>query len=118
MTTKTQKMKWTKKEDNIVLSYVKSYPNNLRAAFEEASKEIDRSPMSISVRYYKNIKDNNLAISVVSNTGVATLHNQKNARRDLKSNLSEDDIFEITMSNLVKMNRTYKKKAIELLMNL
>lgn len=118
MTTKTQKIKWTKREDNIVLSYVKSYPNNLRAAFEEASKDIDRSVQSISVRYYKYIKNDNLAISVVSNTGVATLHNQKNARRDLKSNLSEDDIFEITMSNLVKMNRIYKKKAIELLMNL
>lgn len=118
MTTKTQKIKWTKKEDNIVLSYVKNYPNNLRAAFEEASKDIDRSPLSISVRYYKILKNENLAISVVSNTGVATLHNQKNARRDLKSNLSEEDIFEISMSNLVKMNRIYKKKAIELLMNL
>jgi len=118
MTTKTQKIKWTKREDNVVLSYVKSYPNNLRAAFEEASRDIDRSVQSISVRYYKYIKNDNLAISVVSNSGVATLHNQKNARRDLKSNLSEEDIFEITMSTLVKMNRTYKKKAIELLMNL
>jgi hypothetical protein len=113
-----ERKSWSKEDDKVLLNNVNSYPSNLRVAFEETAKSLDRTVSAVSARYYTNLKDNNLAITVVSKGGIATMHNQKNARRDLSSKLSEEDIFQIAMSNLVKMNRNYKKKAIEILMNL
>lgn len=46
---------YTAKEDKIIAKYVRKNPNNLSSAFREATRELDRTERSISVRWYRVI---------------------------------------------------------------
>lgn len=49
--------RWTKEQEfEVVKSTIKN-PNNLRKAFEDVSKTIDRTPSSIVTRYYSHIQN-------------------------------------------------------------
>lgn len=110
---------WTSYEENAILHYVKSYPNNLQFAFEEASKELsNRTPKAIGVRYYKILKQKTTVMSVVTASGRSTLNNQKNMPRDLKGILSQEDQLNIILDTLKKMSRQNKKKVVEVLFGL
>jgi hypothetical protein len=50
-------IRFTQKEDNIILEEISSYPTNLQYAFERASaKLIDRNELRVSKRYYRHLK--------------------------------------------------------------
>lgn len=110
---------WTKHESNVILDCVKSYPSNLSFAFEQASAELPgRTPRAISVQYYKKLRNESTALSVMSSKGVATLGNQKNSRRDLKQELSVEQQVEIILAMIKKLNRNEKRKVVEVVLGL
>ena len=53
---KVTKKRWTPYEDKVVRSHVKKHPENLHYCFFMASKELDRSPAAIEVRYYHKLR--------------------------------------------------------------
>lgn len=110
---------WTKHEGNVILDCVKSYPSNLSFAFEQASAELSgRTARAISVQYYKKLRNEGTALSVMSSKGVATLGNQKNSRRDLKQDLSTEQQVEIIMAMIQKLNRDDKKAVVKTILGL
>lgn len=49
--------RFTKDEDLVILSEVKANPQNLQNAFRDAAcKLVGRTPVSISLRWYRNLK--------------------------------------------------------------
>lgn len=110
---------WTKHESNVILDCVKSYPSNLSFAFEQAAAELPgRTTRAISVQYYKNLRNESTALAVMSSKGIATLGNQKNARRDLKQELSVEQQLDIILAMIKKLNRNEKKKVVEVVLGL
>ena len=110
---------WTKHEGNVILDCIKSYPSNLSFAFEQASAELPgRTARAISVQYYKKLRNESTALSVMSSKGVATLGNQKNSRRDLKQDLSTEQQVEIIMGMIQKLNRDDKKAVVKTILGL
>ena len=55
----THKKRFTKEEDLVILSEVKANPQNLSNAFRIASKKINRSFDSISLRWYSKLRKRN-----------------------------------------------------------
>lgn len=51
-------IKYTKEEDDIIIKAVRKCPENLKRAFERASKKIGRSPNCIKQRYYGYLAKN------------------------------------------------------------
>lgn len=49
--------KWTPEQEFEVVKAAYKNPNNLRQAFEQVSKKIDRTPSSVVTRYYNHIQN-------------------------------------------------------------
>lgn len=48
-----EKVKWSSNEEKVVITKVGANPYNLQKAFREASTEINRTPSSISYKWYR-----------------------------------------------------------------
>lgn len=115
----TSRLSWSQKDQNTVLAAVKAYPNNLRAAFEKAATVMpERTIAAISAYYYSKLRHESTVMTVVSSSGISTLGNQKNARRDLKQELSVEQQVEIILAMIKKLNRNEKKKVVEVMLGL
>ena len=115
----TSRLSWSREDQNIVLTAVKSYPNNLRAAFEKAASVMpERTVGAISAYYYSKLRHEGTVMAVVSSGGISTLGNQKNARRDLKQELSPEQQLDIILAMIKKLNRNEKKKVVEVMLGL
>lgn len=113
------RLSWSREDQNIVLSAVKQYPNNLRAAFEKAAVSMpERTIGAISAYYYSKLRHEGTVMTVVSSSGISTLGNQKNARRDLKQELSVEQQLDIILAMIKKLNRNEKKKVVEVMLGL
>lgn len=74
-------IKFTQKEDNIVIDAISKYPTNLSYAFEYASgKLIDRSTKSVSQRYYQYLKKTSNAL-MATGSSAGVMVNTKNTKR-------------------------------------
>jgi|GEM_PF-6144292 len=115
----TKQRTWAPSECNEVLNCIKSYPANLAFAFEQAANKLpNRSIKSIQAHYYKKLRNNNAALSVMSSKGIATLGNQKNSKRDLKQELTTEQQVEILMGMLRKLPRVVKKDIVKTILGL
>jgi hypothetical protein len=65
----------------VILEQIRLYPDNLKNAFMESGKLINRSPKNISMKYYKDLRfrPNFRAVSVGSKKGFTS--NEKNTKR-------------------------------------
>lgn len=50
------KTKWTPHEDSVLRSYVMKHPENLRYCFFLASKELNKTPKAVEMRWYYKLK--------------------------------------------------------------
>lgn len=74
-------IKFTQKEDNIVIDAISKYPTNLNYAFEYASsKLVDRSAKGVSQRYYQHLKKTSNAL-MATGSSVGVMVNTKNTKR-------------------------------------
>lgn len=72
--------RWTKEEDLVILSNVKENPENLLKAFAITAKKLNRSEVSIRMRWYKHLKDSHSSIFMVYSNKKAII-NGKNLKR-------------------------------------
>ena len=63
--------RYTEEEDQIILKHIKERAGNIQEAIKKASLEIDRSPVSISERYYRTLRNREALFALISPTGVA-----------------------------------------------
>lgn len=109
---------FTPSEDQQIVALVSKQPQNLTAAFEELAKGMGRTRSSVTGRWYGHLKHNSKALSVLGAAGVHTLENQKNAKRDLKNNLDEEEQLELITMCIKKMSREGKKRVMEVIFQL
>jgi hypothetical protein len=75
------KKRWKSNEDEVIINFVKRYPNNLSYSFELASKELRyRTITSIANRYYNGIRKKDTYLAIASENGIV-LNNVKNSPR-------------------------------------
>ena len=48
--------KWTPHEDSVLRSYVEKHPENLHYCFFLASKELNKTPKAVEMRWYYKLK--------------------------------------------------------------
>lgn len=53
---KKTKTKWTPYEDSVLRSYVEKHPENLHYCFFLASKELNKTPKAVEMRWYYKLK--------------------------------------------------------------
>lgn len=80
--------RWTKDEEAIVLSTIKSFPDNIQEAFRKSGREIDRSPEAVSFKYYNYLKLKHQNIISVGTSKGFSVRNTKN-RANRSENQSE-----------------------------
>jgi len=66
-------------DDQVIISYIKKSPTNLRNAIEQAAEEISADFKSVENRYYNSIKKNHTIITCGSSAGMSS--NVKNSIR-------------------------------------
>jgi hypothetical protein len=76
---------WTQQEETIVLKNVENNSTNLRRSFEISSKQLGRTPSSISQHYYKKLRAKTAALNLYSVTGKVYGDNVKNSIRNAAS---------------------------------
>lgn len=81
------------KEDNILISYIRKYPTNIRYAITLASEELNLSITALSHRYYTRIKHSIAVLTVGSEIGFS--NNVKNTLRDINGNLPTPDMNDV-----------------------
>lgn len=106
---------FNQQKDDTIMACIAKYPQNIRAALEMASKKIGHPYGSTNQRYYTVLRPVRREIAVVSRSGVASLGNQKNAKRTL-SNLkhfkSEHDFLVNLMEKLTKKEKVMLLKLL------
>jgi len=102
-------------EDKVILQNVSLYPNNLAYSFELSAEQLGRNADSCSARYYAKLRSRDTMIAVASANGVVTLNNQKNARRDFSTDLTDQDRLEFVQEMIRKMPRNMKKELVKIL---
>lgn len=70
--------RYTKAEDALIIKCVKEHPNNLIAGFRELSRQIDRTPKSISLRWYYISKHGNVGNVFFLLSSKVGIKNRKN----------------------------------------
>lgn len=104
MNTYTNKHKpYTDKEISLIRNEVANNPDNLEEAFRKASKKLGRTQGSISVKWYKDIKNTKEVMSINGNRNVKYV-NRKNTLRKSKNNVSSElsDTLNLLFENLEK----------------
>ena len=61
----TVKRRWTNDEEQVIISKVRQYPNNLTKAFREASVELERSERAICQHWYNVIRNNEIVFMTI-----------------------------------------------------
>ena len=108
------KVNFEKHEDQVILKNVSQYPNNLTYSFEQSAKELGRTPLSCSGRYYTKLRFNENAIVLVGKSGQMTLNNQKNARRNFEEKFTDEDRFDIIKEMVQKLPKKMKRELIKI----
>ena len=52
----TAKKRWTNDEEQVIISKVRQYPNNLKRAFKEASEVLDRTEHAVALHWYNKTR--------------------------------------------------------------
>ena len=73
--------RWTNDEEQVVINQVKANPQNLTKAFFLASEIIHRSPNSIALRWYLELKEKS-GIVFMTCSGKKTIANRKSVREN------------------------------------
>lgn len=79
-------------EDNIIIEQIKLYPTNLKHAFQEAEKLIERSWTSIQFRYYGNLRGDPKVKAITCGSKQGFTQNVKNLKRDEEGNMPEQNL--------------------------
>lgn len=85
----TRKRRWTNDEDEVLITQVRSNPNNLAKAFRATSDIVGRSPHCVEQRWYTKIRHTEVIFMTVSsktkntNTKV-TLENKPNNTEEVQ----------------------------------
>lgn len=96
---------YSQQEDQLIISTIKNYPNNLTLAFEQAGEIIGRNPQAVSQRYYTKLKKDFDIIAVGSDQGLCI--NTKNTPRN-----DDTIIVETAMVLFSKMTKAQKIQFI------
>jgi len=91
---------WTQQEETIVLKNVENNSTNLRRSFEISSKQLGRTPSSISQHYYKKLRDKTAALNLYSVTGKVYGDNVKNSIRNASNIQQTLDGVEVIINEL------------------
>lgn len=79
--------KWTKQEEDRLIANVKKSPNNLRAAFEQTSKEIQRGPKAVSIHWYQVVSKQNHALLLTCSGSHISINRKNGKGQPLKLSL-------------------------------
>lgn len=80
--------RWTSDEETVVLSTIKSFPDNIQEAFRKSGREINRSPEAVAYKYYNNLKLKYPNVISVGTSKGFSVKNTKN-RANRSENQSE-----------------------------
>jgi len=109
--------RFSKEEDKKFVDTLKLYPLNLSNAFDEASKELGRSRLSLKNRYYRTLRsmDENKVVSCGSESGFSI--NTKNKCRNADGVLPNQNLqsIGIIISHYSNLPLQYKQKVLEFL---
>ena len=70
--------RWTLEEEAVVLSNIKSFPDNLQEAFRKSSREIERTKEAIAFKYQNYLKEKHPNIISVGTSKGFSVRNTKN----------------------------------------
>lgn len=80
--------RWTTEEEAVVLSTIKSFPDNISEAFRRSAIQLNRSPKAVSFKYYNLLKEKHPNIISVGTSKGFSVKNTKN-RANKSENQSE-----------------------------
>ena len=69
-------IRWTEREDSVLINEIQESPNNLTAAFRRAANKLERTIDGCRTRWYDHLIDGSPIISISSPKG--TVINRKN----------------------------------------
>jgi|SRR5690606_13191 len=104
------KKTWTPEEDALLVKKISESPNNISYACEQAALELDRTPQSVSQRYYSYLKRNNEPIHTLS-SDKGYVNNIKNTRRPVEEDI---DPMTIILENFSRLTRRQAKAILEI----
>jgi hypothetical protein len=112
-------MRYTKKDDEIIIKHVRNNMDNLSVAFEQAAKVLNKTKGAVSQRYYAAIKTNTThPVYAIGNGESFQINSKVNKRKNdplyvqVIDNLSEKDKVEIALHIFTTLNRNQIAKMI------
>lgn len=108
--------RYTKREEEVIIDLIRQYPTNLKYAFEQAAERLGRDAMSISSKWYGDIRKN------PEYKGLITTGSEKGFSNNVKNVFAKDgeapeqnlSSFQILIQDMLKLTKREKEiiKAI------
>ena len=113
------KKHWTDKENEILLNEISKNADNFRAAFENTAKKINRTPGSVTTHWYKHIRTNSEAETVLASKHKYAVNSKNsNRKRDASGKLKKNNKNFISYNKNNNKNEGKFKKIIRIIFDL